>query len=392
MISTVIIFIIILGLLVFVHEFGHFYAAKKSGMRVLEFGFGFPPRLIGFKKMDGKWRVIFGHRSPLPNPPPQGEGMSRPSEASSFPGGDETIYSINAIPLGGFVKIWGENNEHESDPRSFINRPFWNRFATLVAGVVMNVILAWVLMSAGFMVGMPTAVESMENLPKGATLLNPHVGVLEVLEKSPAQAAGLMPEDLIVGVDGQKFYTASGFQEYIRTNKGKVFDFNIQRGREEKTVRVESLANPGENQGPTGIVIADVGNLKFTPLYAIFYGAKATGVQLYGIGKGLVELFGSGVGLKALGGPVKIAQVTGQAADMGFIYLLQFTSFLSLNLAILNILPFPALDGGRVLFLIIEKIRGVRNNPKVEQAFNAAGFALLILLMILVTIKDVRGM
>jgi regulator of sigma E protease len=255
----------------------------------------------------------------------------------------------------------------------------------------MNVVLAWVLLSAGFMAGMPTAVESMENLPKGATLLNPHVGVLEVLEKSPAQAAGLMPDDLIVGVDGQKFYTASGFQEYIRTNKGKVFDFNILRGGEEKTVRVESLANPGENQGPTGIVIADVGNLKFTPLYAVFYGAKATGLQLYGIGKGLVGLFSSGLGLKALGGPVKIAQVTGRAAEMGYIYLLQFTAFLSLNLAILNILPFPALDGGRVLFLIIEKIRGVRNNPKVEQAFNAAGFALLILLMILVTIKDVRG-
>jgi len=102
-------------------------------------------------------------------------------------------------------------------------------------------------------------------------------------------------------------------------------------------------------------------------------------------------LFTSKLGLQSLGGPVKIAQITGQVADMGFIYLLQFTAFLSLNLAILNILPFPALDGGRVLFLIIEKLRGVRNNPKIEQAFNAAGFALLILLMILVTIKDVRG-
>lgn len=260
MFSTLIVFVVILGLLVFVHEFGHFIVAKKSGMRVLEFGFGFPPRLLGIQKIGGKWRVVIGHRNPHPGPLPGGEGANN----------DETIYSINAIPLGGFVKIWGENNEHESDPRSFINKPFGKRFATLVAGVVMNVVLAWVLLSAGFMAGMPTAVESMENLPKGATLLNPHVGVLEVLEKSPAQAAGLMPDDLIVGVDGQKFYTASGFQEYIRTNKGKVFDFNILRGGEEKTVRVESLANPGENQGPTGIVIADVGNLKFTPLYAVF--------------------------------------------------------------------------------------------------------------------------
>ncbi len=403
MISTVIIFIIILGLLVFVHEFGHFYAAKKSGMRVLEFGFGFPPRLLGAQKVNGKWRIVWGHKDPTQSTSPHpsthlAEGASQGASVVSSPlrgeeggGDDSTIYSINAIPLGGFVKIWGENNEYENDPRSFISRPFWNRFATLVAGVVMNVVLAWVLLSAGFMAGMPTAVESLESLPKSATLLNPHVGVLEVLEKSPAQAAGLMPDDLILGVDGQKFYTASGFQEYIRANKGKVFEFNIQRGGEEKTIRVESLANPGENEGPTGIAIADVGNLRFTPFYAVIYGAKATGIQLYGIGKGLVGLFGSGMGLKALGGPVKIAQVTGRAAEMGFIYLLQFTSFLSLNLAILNILPFPALDGGRVLFLIIEKIRGVRNNPKVEQAFNAAGFALLILLMILVTIKDVRG-
>jgi membrane-associated protease RseP (regulator of RpoE activity) len=152
---------------------------------------------LGIQKIGGKWRVVIGHRNPHPGPLPGGEGANN----------DETIYSINAIPLGGFVKIWGENNEHESDPRSFINKPFGKRFATLVAGVVMNVVLAWVLLSAGFMVGMPTAVESMENLPKGATLLNPHVGVLEVLEKSAAKSLLERAEkgvDTVIGEGGIK--------------------------------------------------------------------------------------------------------------------------------------------------------------------------------------------
>src|SRR4051812_41779526 len=113
MIITILIFIVVLGLLVFVHEFGHFWVAKKSGMKVEEFGFGFPPRLVGLQRIDAKWKVI----------------------GTSSAKSDSTIYSINAIPLGGFVRILGENNEHENDPRSFINRPFWGRFLTLVAGV-----------------------------------------------------------------------------------------------------------------------------------------------------------------------------------------------------------------------------------------------------------------
>jgi len=156
-------------------------------------------------------------------------------------------------------------------------------------------------------------------------------------------------------------------------------------------LEIASIAEPKEGEGPTGIVLADIGRLSFPWHKSIWEGGRATLTQLTNIVSGLYGLFASRAGLSALGGPVKIAQITGQVADLGFIYLLQFTAFLSLNLAVLNILPFPALDGGRILFLIIEKIRGVRNNPKVEQAFNAAGFAFLIFLMILVTIKDVRG-
>src|SRR5262245_46692622 len=136
MLTTIIIFIIILGLLVFVHELGHFIVAKKSGMVVEEFGFGFPPRLIGIQKIENRWRVVWGKKSEVENP-------------------QNTVYSINAIPLGGFVRILGENNAHPDHPGSFINKGFWPRFFTLVAGVLMNVVLAWVLISAGFMIGLP---------------------------------------------------------------------------------------------------------------------------------------------------------------------------------------------------------------------------------------------
>ena len=383
MLTTVLIFIIILGLLVFVHEFGHFIVAKKSGMRVLEFGFGFPPRLIGFQKVGGKWRVIIGHH----NTPPAAEAAATPP----ILGGDETIYSINAIPLGGFVKIWGENNEHEGDPQSFINKPFGKRFATLVAGVVMNVILTWVLISIGFMVGMPTAIDDTSTLPQAARFTDRQPAIIEILPNSPAEKAGLLPGDAILQINGQSFSSVEQIRDYIRANAGKVFEFKVKRAGEEVPISVQSSETFAQGEGPTGIALAEVGKLSF-PWYAgLWEGARATYTQLGNIIGGLYHLFTSKLGLQSLGGPVKIAQITGQVADMGFIYLLQFTAFLSLNLAILNILPFPALDGGRVLFLIIEKLRGVRNNPKIEQAFNAAGFALLILLMILVTIKDVRG-
>lgn len=416
MILTILIFIIILGLLVFVHEFGHFVVAKKSGMKVLEFGFGFPPRIFGIQVLkenkiisssrtetvtaletdirttEGevvvekitdtvketqeaeprkKWHLVWGHKPPI-DP-------------------EQTVYSVNWIPLGGFVKIYGENNEHENDPDSFINKPFWARFTTLVAGVLMNVILAWVLISIGFTIGMPTALDNQAGLPASARFTDAHTAIIEVSKDSPAAKAGLLPGDKILRIDGRDYGGIEDIREYILANAGKIFNFSVGRAGQEINIAVSSLKSPAEGQGPTGIVLAQVGTLSFPWYRSVWEGGKVTALQLEGIVSGLYRLFTTRLGFEALGGPVKIAQITGQVADMGFIYLLQFTSFLSLNLAILNILPFPALDGGRVIFLTIEKLRKKRNNPKIEQAVNAAGFAFLILLMILVTIKDVRG-
>ncbi len=371
MLTTILIFLIILGLLVFVHELGHFIAAKRSGMKVEEFGFGFPPRLAGIQKTGGKWKFVWFHKAPLDN--------------------DQTVYSINWIPLGGFVKITGENNEHEEDPRSFINRPFKSRFVTLIAGVTMNVVLALVLTSIGLAIGLPAAVDSSDQLPPYARLKDNHVAIIEVVPNYPADKAGIKPGDQVVKVDTKAFGNIDELRDYIKNNSGKLMEFQIKRGREILTLNVNSIKNPEAGQGPTGIALANVGKYSVPWYWAPIEGVKTVGIQIFNIVTGLYVLLTSKLGLSSLGGPIKIAQLTGEASQLGFVYLLQFTAFLSLNLAILNILPFPALDGGRILFLIIEKIRGKKNNQKIEQAVNTAGFLFLLLLMLAVTVKDIKG-
>jgi len=369
MLVAILIFIVILGLLVFVHEAGHFFAAKQSGMKVDEFGFGFPPRLVGLQKTGGRWKVVFGSK-PIDNP-------------------EHTVYSINWIPLGGFVRIVGENNEEADDPRSFVNKPFWPRLKTLVAGVLMNVILAWVLISIGYMAGLPVAVDDPAALGNNARLEQQQVAIADVLPDSPAAHAGLQPGDLIVSIDNQHFANIPEAQTYVRAHKGELLHFTVKRISELKSFDVASLAEPAPNSGPTGIALAVYGRLRYPFFVAIGQGAQTTVYQVSAIFNGLYHLVIKGQGLKNLSGPVKIAQLTGQFAQLGFIPLVQFTAFLSLNLALLNILPFPALDGGRVLFLLIETIRRKRNNPQIEQIANTVGFLLLLLLMAIITARDI---
>ncbi len=368
MILTIIIFLIVLSVLVFVHELGHFIVAKRSGMKVHEFGFGFPPRAFGIQKVNGKWKFVAGNK-----------------ETKT----DDTVYSVNWIPLGGFVKIMGEDNDSGADPRSFINKPFYQRLATLLAGVIMNFILAGVLLGIGYMAGLPIAVQSLDDLPKNATFADKHVAIIYVAENSPATKAGLAADDIIEKVNGQIFDNIQSLQGFIKEHKGQKIVFDIQRVNEHKTISVDSDPNPAEGKGAVGIGMALYGKLKFPFFYAIGQGFRTAYEQLVNIATGLYHLFATGAGLKSLGGPVKIAQLTGQVASLGIIPLIQFAAFLSLNLALLNVLPFPALDGGRVLFLIIEKIRRKPNNAKVEQYANAIGFMALLLLMLVITVRDV---
>ncbi len=370
MLLTILIFIIILGILVFVHEFGHFIVATKSGMKVDEFGFGFPPRMFGIQKIGGKFKFVWGHKPPA-DP-------------------EKTVYSINWIPLGGFVKIVGENNDHLDDPKSFANRPFWPRLLTLVAGVVMNALLAWAVISIALMINLPTQVESATKAPPHAVMSNPHIVVESLLPGDPGAQAGILPGDSVLGIDNNYFADVDTAVTYIRSHAGQPLVFHLERLKEKLDVTVTPRENSEiENKGFIGAGMVQVAEVHYPWYYAIIEGFSATWNQAAAIVTGLYGLITGHISLGNVGGPVAIAKLVGQARKLGFLTLLQFTAFLSLNLAILNILPFPALDGGRVLFLIIEKIRRKKNNQMVEQWVNTLGFAFLILLMVVVTVKDI---
>ena len=353
---TIIVFIIVLGLLVLVHELGHFVMAKRAGMKVDEFGFGFPPRIFGIKKGD-------------------------------------TVYSVNAIPLGGFVKIVGEDGSDTQDPKSFGNKTGWQRFAVLVAGVTMNVIFAWVLISIGMGLGLPTVLADGEELPSYAKLRDVRVGILEVAPDSPAAQAGVKVGDFITRIDGQDVASIDHAREITQIKGGQPTIYTIKHGDDFVEKTIIPRANPPEGQGPLGVALGSVGFVSYPWYMAPIKGFEATvnilWLTLSAFGALIAGLFqGQNVGA-ALSGPVGIAVLTRDVTQLGIIYLLQFTAVLSINLAILNAMPFPALDGGRILFLAIEKIRRKKLNIKAEQYANAAGFALLILLMIFVTVKDV---
>ncbi len=352
---TIIIFVIILALLVLVHEFGHFIVAKKSGMQVEEFGFGFPPRLFSVRK-------------------------------------GETVYSVNAVPLGGFVKIMGENNEGAENPRSFINKGFWPRLLTLIAGVAMNFILAWVLFSIGFGLGLPTVIAPGDQIPAHARISAEHLTVLDVSKGSPAEQAGLQQGDEIISYDSNPAKDADAMISYIQSKAGHTVNFDFQRGSENFTKDIFSRPSPPPDQGSVGIAFGTVGRLSFPWYLTPVVGIKATWQVISETAVAFYQLVAAGQGLSSLGGPVKIASLTGQVTQLGFVYVLQFAAFLSVNLGIINIIPFPALDGGRVLFLLIEKARRKRNNQKIEQWANSIGFALLIALIVVITFRDVGSL
>lgn len=364
---TILLFVIVLGLLVFIHELGHFLAAKKSGMQVEEFGFGFPPRLLGFQKKSGKWHVIKSNRHTDP---------------------EFTTYSINLIPLGGFVRITGENGEEDTlhHSKSFQNKKFFPRLITLAAGVIMNFILAWVITSVGFIVGIPQAVPTTP-LPKGVTIQQRQILIGEVVKGSPAEAAGLKIGDIILSVDGTSFTDANSLKDHITGVAGEKINFQVNRPGS-GILNLVAVSDHGNNsRGPTGIAPVDFGILKASPFSAPVLAARDVVGQVEVLFIGIQMVFKSGHIIDNLGGPIEIATQTRTAAGMGLPFLLQFTSFLSVNLAVLNSLPIPALDGGRILFLIIEKIRRKRS-LNLEKWANAVGFVALILLMLVVTIKD----
>jgi len=388
---TVLIFILILGVLVFVHELGHFLVARRNGVEVEEFGFGFPPRILGvYRNKKGKRKFIWGSRE---------IGEIRESRKI---GEERTIYSLNWIPLGGFVKITGEDGEpsyvktsagkQKENPKSFASKPPFTRARILVAGVAMNFLLAAVLFSFGFWKGVPQPVEEV----RGGKVGSEKIQIVDVGKGTPAEAMGIRAGDEILGAVREnnlvKFSSVEEVQSFVGENKGNQVMLDIQRGEEKLRLAGSPRTEFPENEGPLGIGLAKIVVARYPWYKAIALGFQYTfdltitfisflGLLIWRL------IVGQPVGLD-VSGPVGIAVLTGQVAQLGFDYLLRFTAMLSINLAIINILPIPALDGGRILFILIEKLKGSPVSRKFEQRAHNLGFALLISLMVIVTVRD----
>lgn len=353
---TIIFFILLIGVLVLVHEFGHFFVAKKLGIRVDEFAFGFPPRLFSFIR-----------------------------------GG--TRYALNLLPIGGYVKIFGEAGEGEGQKDSFISRTAGQRALVIVAGVVMNLILAWVFFSIGSGFGMPAAVTAKNE----ARVQNARVGIIAVDEGSPAKLADLRFGDTVINIEsgGEKaeIREVDDLQKFIAAHLGEEVSLHIERGKEALVKKVVPRQVPPEGEGPLGIALAKIGIIKTPWFLAWWEGLKMAALSTAAIAVGFAGLFKdlltTGRVSADISGPVGIFLFAREFSELGFIYLLQLAALLSVNLAILNALPFPALDGGRLLFLAIEKIKGSKVDQRVEKAIHTAGFIILILLMVAVTYRDI---
>ncbi len=377
--TTLIIFLLVLSVLVFVHEFGHFWSARKLGVKAEEFGFGLPPRVFGIYRKNGKWKHVWWNK-----------------EVKDVPG---TVYSFNWIPIGGFVKIKGQDGEENvkiseseglSDKDSYATRPIWQRFIIISAGVSMNVFLAVLLISFGLMIGFPMALDGLDD---NVSVSDKKIQIAQVLKDTPAQEAGLKMADVILSVDGNKFESDEGLQNYVADRGDKELEYEILRGDEviKKNITPEFREDTGK--AGIGVAILMTGLVKYPVHLAIWNGIKSTILLTVSIIFAFIYLIKDlimGHGMPAeIAGPVGIATMTGQFAEMGIRYLLQFSALLSINLAVLNFLPFPALDGGHALFLLIEKIKGSPVRKELANAIHGAGMVLLMLLVLAVTFKDV---
>lgn len=346
---TILVFLLVLTVLVLIHELGHFFTAKKFGIKVEEFGFGLPPRAFGRKI-------------------------------------GETIYSINWLPIGGFVKLYGEDSagggkfKVSDKSRAFFARPAWQKALVVVSGVVMNFILAVFLISFLFAV-------------VGAAVPGKDVVINQVVKNSPADIAGIKKGDIVENINETKITSTQQLISETRKHLGGKISVIIRSGSQTKTIIVAPRKTYPKGEGPLGVAISQNFEIKKYPWYeAPIVGTKeafkVSALIVTGLGTVVYQLITSGVVPKDVAGPVGIAQLTGQFVQVGPFAVLSFVALLSLNLAILNILPIPALDGGRLFFILIEMVTKRRVHPRFEAYAHAIGMALLLALIALVTLHD----
>lgn len=360
MLVTILVFLVMLSVLVLIHELGHFLVAKKFGIKVEEFGLGFPPRV---------WSKKIG----------------------------ETLYSINALPIGGFVKLYGEDeagsgrikksevrnqkSEVKDLDRAFFARPIYQRALVIVAGVVMNFLLAIVIITYLF---------TFEGIPAPGN----QVIISEVIKGSPAAISGIKTGDIIERVGNVKIKNTQSLISEAHKSLGQKLNVVIKRNNITKVIVVTPRKNYPPDQGPMGIAISQNTIFKKYPFpQSLFYGTKQTLTDTYLVVAGfknlIVEIATRLTIPQGVAGPIGMAQLTGQFVKIGPAAVLSLVYTLSLSLAVLNIMPIPALDGGRFLFILIEAVTRRKVNPKFEAYAHMVGIILLLTFLAFVSYKDI---
>jgi regulator of sigma E protease len=343
-------FLLMFTAIIAVHEFGHYFTARLFGMRVLEFAFGFPPRIAAIRR-----------------------------------GGID--YSINAIPFGGFVRILGQDDfsieqRGAGEPGSFTSKPWWAQAIVLAAGVAMNFVLAIVVLTAAFAIG--------TEAPLGV------VRVEEVSSGSPAAAAGIQPGDIVRTIDGKAITRTSELQTYVYGHAGKEVAIVLERGGQTVgPLKIVPRAQPPGEEGPLGVRLAEVTSPPMSlPLPQAFIQAvRLAGDVVVQIADLPAQLFARPAGQPGpppVGGPIEILRVTALVSQAGVSAFLKLVGVISINLGVLNIIPFPGLDGGRLFFVLLSAALRRRISPQIEAAIHAVGFVLLLGLLVVVSVADIR--
>ena len=377
------IFLAIVGLsiVVFFHELGHFILAKIFKIRVEEFGFGYPPRVCGFVRSSKKkfrFKFFWSKNEPL-------EAKTR------------TIYSLNWIPFGGFNKLKGElGGKSNDDPDSFFVQVWWKKALVAVGGILMNIFLAFFIFALCYFVGLPQDIEQIN----GGKILRP-VGIQigMVMPNSPADQAGLKIGDVILSLDGQEFKQVKEIQDYIEIKLNQSLEIKVERQKEiiSQVVNVvpseQIFDDMKESRGVIGIALSQTVIVSYPWHQSIILGVKTTisltGRLFQGLWLILKNLVVHQQMIGQLLGPVGITTMASDMARVGFIYLLQFIGLLSVAIGVFQVIPFPALDGSRIVFSIIEGVRRKPISSKIELISINIGFYLLLLLLLFITVREI---
>lgn len=337
-------FVAVFGLLIFVHELGHFVTAKRAGVFVQEFGFGFPPRLFAVRR-------------------------------------GETEYSLNLIPLGGFVRMEGE--EDPSHPRSLASKGVWTRLLILAAGGLMNAMLAFTLFIVSFI------------LPQDVLL--GQVQIQDVAQGSPAQQAGLQPGNIVTRINDRPITSAADLAYSVQLNLGKETSIYLRESATsaaQRVVKVTPRRNPPSGEGATGIRIGLANSYRTVQAYPVWEAVPLglrKGADVITLAKNDIQgIFSRQTG-PSVAGPIGIYQMTGEVTRFGWGAVVDFAAILSINLAFVNLLPFPMLDGGRMAFVVLEGIRrGKRVPAEKENLVHLAGMVVLVALVLWISFYDVQ--